>query len=43
MANKAPQIPNIAEFMDKIKSGKLFSEIAKEITESQLWTSSFRH
>ena len=43
MANKAPQIPNIAEFMDKIKSGKIFSEIAKEITESQLWTSSFRH
>ena len=29
--------------MDKIKSGKIFSEIAKEITESQLWTSSFRH
>ena len=43
MANKTPQIPNIAEFMDKIKSGKIFSEIAKEITESQLWTSSFRH
>ena len=29
--------------MEKIKSGKIFSEIAKEITESQLWTSSFRH
>ena len=43
MANKAPQIPSIAELMDKIKSGKIFSEIAKEITESQLWTSSFRH
>jgi len=43
LANKSPQIPNIAEFMEKIKSGKIFSEIAKEITESQLWTSSFRH
>ena len=29
--------------MDKVKSGKIFSEIAKEITESQIWTSSFRH
>ena len=29
--------------MDKIKSGKIFSEIAKEITESQIWKSSFRH
>ena len=43
MANKSPQIPNIAELMDKIKSGKIFSEIAKEITESQVWTSTFRH
>ena len=43
MASNSPQIPNIAEMMDKIKSGKIFSEIAKEITESQIWKSSFRH
>ena len=43
MANKAPQIPSIAEFINKIKSGEIFNEIAKEITESQLWTSTFRH
>lgn len=43
MATKPPEIPNIAEMMDKIKSGRIFGEIAKSITESQVWTSTFRH
>ena len=42
MATK-PNIPNIAELMDSIKSGKIFNEVAKKVTESQIWTSSFRH
>ncbi|UCD10580.1 MAG: cytochrome B6, partial [Nitrospinaceae bacterium] len=43
MATKKPDVPNIAELMDKLKSGKIFGEIAKQITESQVWTSTFRH
>ena len=42
MATK-PNLPNIAEVMESIKSGKIFNEIAKKVTESQIWTSSFRH
>jgi hypothetical protein len=43
LASKPPEIPNIAELMASVKSGKIFSDIAKMITESQIWTSSFRH
>ena len=29
--------------MNKLKSGEIFKEIIKKVTESQIWTSSFRH
>ncbi|CCQ91474.1 putative Ubiquinol-cytochrome c reductase, cytochrome b6 subunit [Nitrospina gracilis 3/211] len=38
-----PKIPNFEEIKESIKSGKLFEEAAEKITESQVWTSSFRH
>lgn len=43
MAKKSEGPPNLAELLDRVKSGKIFSDMAKFVTESQIWTSSFRH
>ncbi|HIE79205.1 MAG TPA: cytochrome B6, partial [Nitrospinaceae bacterium] len=43
MAAKKPEIPSLASFVEKIKSGELFEEIQKGILDSQIWKSSFRH
>ena len=43
MATKKPEIPSLATFVEKIKSGELFKEIQDQVLSSQIWTSSFRH
>ncbi|HIA31742.1 MAG TPA: cytochrome B6, partial [Nitrospinaceae bacterium] len=43
MAAKKPEIPSLATFVEKIKSGELFKEIQNQVLSSQIWTSSFRH
>ena len=43
MATKKPEIPSLATFVEKIKSGELFKEIQSQVLSSQIWTSSFRH
>ena len=43
MAANKPKIPSLADIMDKVKSGEIFDEIKKSITDSQIWTSTFRH
>jgi hypothetical protein len=43
LATKKPEIPSLASFVEKIKSGELFKEIQNQVLSSQIWTSSFRH
>ncbi len=43
MAAKKPGIPTLATLVEKIKSGELYEEVKKEVLNSQIWTSSFRH
>jgi len=43
LAAKKPEIPSLASLVEKVKSGELFDEIQKDILDSQIWKSSFRH
>ena len=43
LATKKPEIPSLATFVEKIKSGEFFKEIQNQVLSSQIWTSSFRH
>ena len=43
MAANKPEIPSLADLVEKVKSGEFFDEIQKVILDSQIWKSSFRH